>query len=399
MRAVVLVLVAAALGACEREPTNRREPAHEVERARRVIEPPAGIVRPLPPFLISSAGVGPYRLSDRLSDLLQQLPTGPRIATLDIPNILYRSLIRFEQDSILVGGEPQGTATFVAVLDAQVARTESGLHVGSTREDVKKLGPPLEELNRAHDPRLEFLANPRGARVVFDPDRKTDRVAAIVVTTEVPPAARTTNEAGCPRPVPAATTIEEVGTLFGACFTGSGPGELVQVDGSDISIRGAGSDKLLAPLRLNQKVVFAAPLRVDGRDELVVITHDDEPQTRTWSVVAYRFEAGKMIKTADQELYSLSATNARWIGVELAEIDLYLELAAGNDVIEVGGLLTTRADLPDAKAPWRDVVVISPVSVQRRHEKPAKANPPASEGSASGSAVDAGVETTHPTPE
>jgi len=386
MRALALLFVF--VTACDPSgPKDRAEPTHEVERARRVIEPPAGIVRPLPPFLISATGVGPYKLGDRLSDLLQQLPSGPRIATFDIPDVLHRSLIRFEEgDSVRVGGEPQGTATFVAVLDSQVAKTESGLHVGSTSAEIAKANPVVEEVGRAHDPRLAIWSNPRGARVLFDPDPKKDRISAIVVTTEAPAVVQPPNEPACPRP-------RSTDTAFGACFVVGGPGELVEVDGSEISIRSAESDKLITPLRISSNVVFARPLRVEGRDELVVVTRSDEPQTRTWSLLAYRFEGGKLTKTADKAIYSLSATNARWIGVELAEIDLYLELAAGTDSFEVGGLLTTRADLPDAQAPWRDVVVISSVSVPRRHEKPTKATTPTSDGSGSGNAVDAGAET------
>lgn len=388
MRAVSLllvVLVGACGEACDHEPKDRSPPRHEVERSRRVIEPPVGIVRPLPPFLISATGVGPYRLGERLADILQQLPTGPRMAMFEIPSVLHRSLIRAEEgDSVRIGGEPNGTATSVAVVDAQVARTESGLHVGSTRTELEKSGLLQGELGRAHDPRLEIPASPPGARVLFDP--KTDRIAAIVVTTDTP-AVLPPTEPACPRPASTETT-------FGACFLGSGAGEQVLVDGNEISIRSAESDKLFAPLlRIPGTIVFARPLRVEGRDELVIVTRSDEVQTRTWSLLAYRFEGGKLTKTADKALYSLSATNARWIGVELPEIDLYLELAAGSDSFEVGGLLTTQADLPDAQGPWRDVVVISSVSVARLHDKPVKTTAPATEGSGSGIATDAGGET------
>ncbi len=373
MRAFLLPIVLLAAGACGGEAKDRNEPA-PVERARRVIEPPVGIVRPLPPFLISSAGVGPYRLGDRLADILQQLPTGPRIAMFEIPTVLHRGLIRAEEnDSIRIGGEPNGTATSVAVVDANVARTESGIHVGSTHADLEKSGIAPPELGRAHDPRLEILTNPRGARVLFDPGRK-DRIAAIIVSTE-PLAAKTPAEPACPRPV-------STDTAFGACFSGSGPGEHVDLDGNDIAIRSAESDRLIAPLRVTANVVFAAPLRVEGRDELVIVTRNDTPQLRTWSLLAYRFEGGKLTKTADGPLYTVSATNARWIGVELPDIDVYLEIVAGNDSFEVGGLLTTRAD-PAEQGPWRDVMVISPVSVPRRHEKPARLPVPTIEGSGS----------------
>lgn len=387
IKAHSLLLVVVACSACDREPKDRREPTQEVERARRVIEPPVGIVRPLPPHLISAAGVGPYKLGDRLADLLQQLRSGPRIAMFEIPDVLHRSVMRAEEgDSVRIGGEPNSTATFVAVLDPEVARTESGIHVGSTRAELEKAGPLLTELGRAHDPRMAMLASPRGVRVLFDPDPKKDRIAAIVVTTGPPAIAASPNEPACPRP-------RATEPAFGACLLGGGSGEEVEVSRNEISIRSAETGKLIGPpLRISQAIEFARPVRIEGRDEIVIVTHDEAPQTRTWSLVAYRLEGGKLTKTADKEVYSLSATNARWIGVELADIDLYLELAAGRDSIEVGGLLTTRADLPNAQAPWRDVVVISPVSVPRRHEKPAKAITPSPDGSGSGIDVDAGAE-------
>ena len=65
-----------------------------------------------------------------------------------------------------------------------------------------------------------------------------------------------------------------------------------------------------------------------------------------------------------QELYRLTAANARWIGADLGHLDLFLELTSRTDSIEVGGLLTTR--IGDK---LRDIVVISPFSVPRRRSK------------------------------
>ena len=366
MRALVALF--AALVACDGGPHRDRpsEPPIEVERSRRVIEPPVGIVRPLPPHLISAAGVGPYRLGDRLSDLLQQLPSGPRIAVFDIPGVLHRSLISAEEgDSIRIGGEPNGMATFVAILDDKVARTEAGIHVGSTRAELIKAAPLLADPTRAYDPRLAIPSNLRGARMVLD---AKDRVVAIVLSADPGTAARTSDGA-CTRPA-------AKDTAFGACFTSSAAGELVEVNGSDINVRSAETDKLIAPIRLAANVIFAAPLRADGRDDLVIVTRTDDAQSRTWSVLAYRFEGNKIVKTIEPTaLYSVSAANARWIGVELPDIDLLLDLSINGETVEVGGLLTTRADQPDADSPWRDVVVISPVSVVRRHGKPASTPP------------------------
>ena len=76
---------------------------------------------------------------------------------------------------------------------------------------------------------------------------------------------------------------------------------------------------------------------------------------------------GKIVKSEPAPLYQLTSSNARWIGADLDEVELYLELSSHPDSIEVGGLLTTRP----AQGPWRDVVVISPVSVPRKSGKSA----------------------------
>ena len=69
-------------------------------------------------------------------------------------------------------------------------------------------------------------------------------------------------------------------------------------------------------------------------------------------------------------VYELTAANARWIGAELRDLELYLELTSRSDSIEVGGLLTTReGDV------LRDIVVISPVLVPRRRGKPVPHEP------------------------
>ena len=344
---------------CDRE-SERRERPRPPQRERRVIEPPVGNVRPLPPHAIRADGVGPYRIGERLSVLLEQLPSGPRIAVFEIPGLLHRGLIRAEDDTVLIGGEPGSSASFVAVVGAEVARTESGIHVGSTKAEVlAALGPVSHELDAAHDPRVMVPPGMRNARILLH----EDRVAAIVVSADsgTPARAGPARDSGVTCPRPAST---ERG--FGACLTGVG--ELVEVVDNEVTVRAVETGRVIARFPIPYKVVFVAPLRApDGRDELVVITHAADAQQRRWSLIAYRFDTGKIAKTEPALLYQLTSSNARWIGADLDEVELYLELASHADLVEVGGLLTTRP----AQGPWRDVVVISPVSVPRRSGKSA----------------------------
>jgi len=360
----VVALASALGGACGNRSREHKEPPHEVERARRVIEPSTDRVGPLPPYAIRADGVGPYKVGEKLSDLLEQLASGPRIALFEIPGVVHRNVIRAEDDTILVGGEQASTATFVAVVGAEVARTESGLHVGSTRDElITALGPPIDDPARARDPRLIVPSGLPSLRAILE----GGRVAAIVVTSPAPPApARKPTD--CERPASTAKAS-------GACMTAAG--ELVEPGTDDIAIRSADGERALtAPVRA-PGLVFAAPLRVGSevRDELVVITRTDEPAVRSWWLSAYRFEAKGLVRTLDPALlYQLSSANARWIGADLHDVELYLELTSGPDSIEVGGLLAT---LHAARGGTKigDVVVISGASVPRRRARASAAEP------------------------
>jgi len=347
-----------ALAACERSEPPHVDKQPQVQRPeRRVIEPPAGLVRPLPPHAIRADGVGPYRLGDKLSDVLAQLASGPRIALIEIPGVVHHSLIRTEEDdTVLIGGEPAGTATFVAVTGASVARTESGIHVGSTRKDLAPLGPPVRDPDRALDPRLVVPSGMRNARIVLD----GDRVIAIAIVEPAPPPPAPGGEETCTRPEPPAGARV---TVIGSCM--SATGERVEVLESEISVRMGEGERAIG-FKLPAPIVFAAPLRMpDGRDELAVVTRADGEQTRTWALSTFRFEAGRLARTTDAApLYVVTAANARWIGADLRDVDLYLDLTSRKDGIEVGGLLTTRSG-----SAIKDLVVITSVPVARKHAK------------------------------
>ncbi len=326
---------------------------------RRVIEPPAGTMRPLPPHAIRADGVGPYKLGAQLESILQQLPSGPRIAQYDIPGVVRRSLIRAEDDAVLIGGEPRGAVSFVAVVGGEVARTESGVHVGSSRDElVRALGPLAEDPDHARDPRLLAPSGLPGLRAIVG----DDHVVALVVSSDVDvprrPAVKIAAEpTDCSRPAP--TAPNQIGTCLGT-------GELVTTEADELVVRSSDNEHPLARIP-TPGLVFAAALRAGDRDELVGITRSDDGQQRTWSLVAFRFDGGRLVRAIDPTaLYQLSGANARWIGADLRDLDLYLELASRRDGIEVDGLLATRVG-----DKLHDVLVISPISVTRRKPRPA----------------------------
>jgi hypothetical protein len=344
---VALVLLAA----CKDHGTPQVK--HDTERSRHVVEPPPPGVRELPPHAIRADGVGPYRLGASLAELLDQLPSGPRIAQFNIPGVVHRDRLRAEDDAIQIGGEPQGRATFVAVVGGDIARTESGVHVGSTRDElIKALGAPVDDPDHARDPRLVVPSNMKNLHAVIE----GDRVVALVVTAEPTESAAAPGD--CQRPAPEPDKPHS----FGACL--SSAGEVVSYDGDELTVAAHDGKPVQATVR---GLVFAAALRADARDEIVAIARTDEPQSRTWSLVSFRIDStGRFVRSLDAPLYQLTATNARWIGAELRDLELYLELTSHPTSIEVGGLLTTQSG-----DKIRDIVVISPVPVARRRPKSA----------------------------
>jgi hypothetical protein len=328
------------------------------DQPRRVIEPPSGnVVRALPPFAIQKESVGPYKLGEPIEKVLENLPSGPHSTLFDIPGVVHRNMIRTEDDTILIGSEPASDVSLVAVIGEDVARTESGAHVGATREELlKALGPSADDLDRARDPRMIVPSAQRNLHVLMD----GDRASAIVLLSAPPPASSI---------APACTRPPTTDKAFGTCLD---KGELVEIDGDDLGIRAPDADKPIAVLRISG-LVFAQPLRnvVDGRDELIAISRTDDAQLRTWTLHVYRIiEGARLVKAIEPAtLYQLSSSNARWIGADLHDVDLYLELESRADAIEVGGVLTTKTG-----GKIRDVVAISPLPVARRRGKAAESN-------------------------
>jgi hypothetical protein len=380
---VRLVWIALALIAC----SSRDQPPQKTERQPRVIDPPPQGVRALPPHAIRADGVGPYRLGAPLEQLGNQVPSGARIAQVDIPLVVHLNVMHAEEDAVLVGtADPLGRAAFVSVLRGDIARTASGIHIGSTREElVKALGAPMLELGRARDPtRVVVPSNMRELRAVMD----NDRIVGMVVAASEPPPK---DVEGCVRPiVDADDSLRAPHTKFGACMTGAP--DIVTQDGDELSIRPVDSDKIVALWKI-PNLVWAAPLRTpDGRDELVAIARTDEVAVRTWFLFAYRFDSGgsRPVRVVDPtpgsgdgvRLYQLTAANARWIGSELRDLDLDLEVTSHPETIEVGGLLTTHSG-----GRLHDLVVLSSVQVSRRRAK-----------SSTPEATDAGVPDAHMQP-
>lgn len=412
--ALVSIASTLALASGCRERAETPPPPREKVPPRRVIDPPA-TVRPLPPYAISNTAVGPYHLGATMANTLYEVRARPRMALLDVPGLIKQNVIRAEDDGVLVSGAVLGDATVIAVVSKDVARTDSGIAVGSRREDVVRELGVVSDPMVARDPRLLMPQRMPAARLVMLDDLVeafllrvgSGGVAGELASPAVSPAGSGAAPAGSgatsvsapgekaphhpggkmdPRAKPAKSDAKvlrvaktgapvrcppakpseaEAGPWQAACL--SAAGEVVRVAGDDVSVRsGDGKERLIAQLKA-RGLVFAAPIRSgarpEDRDELAVVTKSQRPeeQERTWTVALYHLEAGRLVRVAEQVVYRLSAEGARWIGVSLDEVELYLELSSRDDLVSVGGFLLTKV-----AGKIRDVVSLREEQVGRR---------------------------------
>lgn len=362
MKYVLVIAMIGAMGCGSGD----RTPPPEPRPQRRVIEAPTNTMTMLAPYPITAEGVGPYKLRKPVAPLLDRAQSGPLNVRFEVPNLLHSGLARTEEGGLLLGSELPAasgtTVSFLAVISPKVGTLASGLRVGSTRDEVLKAGVVTDDVERAYDPRMLVPTGINNARILID----KKRIAAIVLANEREPV----RDTECPRPAAPDNQL-------GACML---TGELIEIDGDDVIIRVPDQDKPLARTPV-PNLMYVVPLRnpAEGHDELIAITsapRGEDSSTRTWMMVGFRFDNGQLRRAVDPTpLYQVSSTHARWVGAELKDIDLYLDLTSHGDTIEVGGLLTiTRA------GQIHDVVTISPVTVPRKHHKPATPE-----------AVDAGV--------
>jgi hypothetical protein len=347
-RILAIVVVLAACGDGEAV-----KPSDDAGVPRRVFDPPPRKVRAVPPFDIHAGGVGPYyRLGAPLRDVLLSLPSGPRVELLQIDRVVDFSLVRTDGDAIVLGANRNARIDFITVLAPGIARTARGIEVGLTLVEAEQmLGPRL----------TAPLADPRMARFAAAPELQlvTDglKIEGIVVA-----APREPEEHGAPRArTPRCAERSErsadliragrLGKPVGArvlpgCFTGEHP-EAVVVADEELAVVGGDVGK---PRRLAGQPIadaaFVGTLDVDrdGRHEIVVV-HRRVSDKLVLRVEVLALEGGRLVTrgpAGGQQAYAISTTSAAWVGAKLPELDLVLELEAGNETIIVSGLYLRR---------------------------------------------------------
>jgi hypothetical protein len=297
------------------------------------------------------------------------------MALLQIPGVLDYTVVRDE--GLLVGGERQGEATFIAVVRRDIARTEDGVAVGTAAQALEKsLGPALVSPTIARDPALWVGTKLRGVRFVMD----EGRVIGVLLTSGgggVAPAAPGTAPAtvaneidagvGAPRCERSALPRDFTGAATGvtfvpACLTGADgigvAGEVV------VAATHATADTRARRIATTEirGLRWAAPLEIErGRDEIVAVSETREDDVRIFTVIALRLEGGKLVRVAEADVYRLDEQRAAWIGATLDELALRLEVRADGDELVAGGVL-----VHEGRSGYRELAPLLPVTIRRR---------------------------------
>ncbi|HUS67809.1 MAG TPA: hypothetical protein VMZ28_24910 [Kofleriaceae bacterium] len=424
MRRALLLIVL--VGCQEAGPaTSEADPS---KLKQRVFEPSPGLVRAVPPHGIQATGVGPYTLGSELREILAMLPHGPRVELLEIEDVVGYSVVRAEGDRLLIGVGSSGRVSFVSVLQPDIAKTESGLEVGASVDDLTaKVGPETPPAG-VRDPRIVELDRLPNARVVVD----QGRVAAIVIgpggagAPAAPTADAPKPDAGvaaepphdepdagtCARaaellaqaPLGAAAPTTRVQAPFFGCFTGGSP-EVALVGKDEIAIYGGEPDRLrrvggesLAGLLF----AGAVDLDGDGRQEIVAASERRTGDALSIRLHVLRGEAGRLQTVVSDEVYRMTSDTAAWVGAKLKDVDFLLRADPRHGGLEVRGLYVHRVG-----GAVQTVAPLSPRKVAvRGRKRPATTTPatpaatdPGSESAAGGrtpaaAAPDAG----HPPP-
>jgi hypothetical protein len=385
MRSLVFLL---ALVACRESSAPQPTKVSDSDAPRqRVFTPSPGKVRAVPPYNIEQAGVGLYTLGAELRAVLALLPHGPRVELLDLEGIVKYSLVRADDDRILVGVDSTGLVSFIAVLSPDIAKVEGGLGVGAAIDEMREaLGPELAG-RVARDPRVVELERLPNARIVVE----EDEVLAIVMVADRPssgrapePEAAEEAEGPCTRAaeILAGPLPVEEGTAAYGCFTGASP-ELVVAGQGEVVLYGGEPGRLRRVVAVPVPgLLFAAGLDVDrdGRHELIAVSERRGGDALASRIVIFRGEGGRLVPVADKEVYRVTSGAAAWVGAKLKDMRFLLRVVpVGPSLVEVRGLY-----LHQVSGGIRHIAPLLPETVALRPRK-------AATGSGSGSGDEKGT--------
>ncbi len=366
---------------------------------RHVLAPPPGEMRAVPPHAIRPEGVGPYTLGASLEEILGLLPHDPRVELLQIRDLFDYSLVRIEDDALVIGATHFEGVTFVAVLDPEIATTENGIGVGSREEELHEaLGPAARSPRRARDPRIAAFEKAPSAQFVVE----DERVVAVIVRDDAPgwaPPARgdvgdaddreaegggeeaaadgdralgAAGEGGSegegegdtegrcgrrvawetadPRELARAADLSddaETRARIEPMCTGADREKLLVTAGDAVALLGGEPDAPSLRGRIEiEGLVYASPIDVrgDGTDEIALVSARRGVQALIIEIAIAVVQGDEIALVDRYEPYRLRSRWTTWVGAQLGDTDLFVDMVANEGTLEIGGLFLHRRD-------------------------------------------------------
>ncbi|MCG8421941.1 MAG: hypothetical protein MJE77_28805, partial [Proteobacteria bacterium] len=118
---------------------------------------------------------------------------------------------------------------------------------------------------------------------------------------------------------------------------------------------------------------YAAAVEMDddGRHEIIVVTRQEDKRDRVIQLEVLEVESGRIARNLARELYRVSATKAAWIGAQLDEIELIIELRTRSDRIDAAGLYVEHG----ASGLYTVAPLLPKTVVVRRKRQPSPTTP------------------------
>jgi hypothetical protein len=325
-------------------------------------------MRAVPPHAIHIRGAGPFLLGSPLNDILSKL-TVPRVVLFELDGVVDYSLVKAEADALIIGVDRRVGMVYVAILDAEIARHETGVGVGTSVSELDaKLGKPLRFDDRVFDPRIRVYAKLPNGRFVVEDDKVVGVLVGIADLPRKVPAApsrrggqkakREPVKKPALRPLPCKPHGAKRADLIRAariegdsvrvedgCFGAENASAVVSGD-DQVSLVVVDSKKKarrLAHLSV-PGLIYAATIDADEdkRHEIAIVSKRKSPTSTVFRVELVRIEGGKPVRGNAINAYRVSRTQAKWIGAELDKIELLIELSARSGMLHIGGLYLQR---------------------------------------------------------
>jgi len=327
---------------------------------RRPAAPPEP-VHAYPPHAIRSDGVGPYHIGMDMKDALRELPEGPHLELLQLGKYANWRIVRSEGGDIVIGAsaDAKNQVGYVAVLGAEVARTQAGVRVGMTGAEVAKaLGKPQEPGDVIRDRRIDEFEGLPGVRFVTDgsleaPAERAKVIAVLVARPSEDPEARAPSVCHT-----GGALASQRGDLLAAarkggapvdavvrfgCVTAAAP-EAIILGGGEIAVVAGDPGKLrrLAVVPAAAEFIGALDLDGDGKEEIVWGAQHKSDTELALEVHALRWDAGRLVEVLADRPIVIGVEAAAADGVSPAQIDLAIELRANGGALSVGGIYLAR---------------------------------------------------------